>query len=62
MPVGYAVARGDNALLLYLDTWLLNAKLDGTVDALYHYWMLGQVKEVQPPRWSVIRNLLGWIG
>jgi hypothetical protein len=23
--------------------------------------MLGQVKETQPPRWSIIRNVLGWI-
>ena len=61
VPFGYAVAKGDTDLLAYLDTWLLNAEADGTVDALYRYWMLGQVKETQPPRWSVIRNVLGWI-
>ena len=61
IPSGYAVARGDIDLLLYLDTWLLNAKVDGTVDELYRYWMLGQVKQTQPPRWSVIRDVLGWI-
>jgi Na+/H+-dicarboxylate symporter/ABC-type amino acid transport substrate-binding protein len=61
LPTGYAVARGNPNLLLYLDTWLLNAKADGTIDELYRYWMLGQVKETQPPRWSVIRNVLGWI-
>jgi Na+/H+-dicarboxylate symporter/ABC-type amino acid transport substrate-binding protein len=60
VPAGYAVARGNTALLLYLNAWLLNAKLDGTVDSLYRYWMLGQVKQTQPPRWSVIRNVLGW--
>jgi Na+/H+-dicarboxylate symporter/ABC-type amino acid transport substrate-binding protein len=61
VPAGYVVARGNTDLLTYLDAWLLDAKLDGTVDALYRYWMLGQVKETQPPRWSVIRNVLGWI-
>jgi ABC-type amino acid transport substrate-binding protein len=61
IPSGYAVARGDTDLLLYLDTWLLNAKVDGTVDELYRYWMLGQVKQTQPPRWSVIRDVLGWV-
>lgn len=60
LPVGYAVAHDDSDLLLYLDTWLLNAKANGTVDALYRYWMLGEVKQTQPPRWSVIRNVLGW--
>lgn len=61
IPSGYAVARGDTDMLLYLDTWLLNAKVDGTVDELYRYWMLGRVEQAQPPRWSIIRNVLGWI-
>lgn len=61
LPGGYAVARGNVDLLLYLDTWLLNAEADGTVDQLYRYWMLGQVEATQPPRWSVIRDVLGWV-
>jgi proton glutamate symport protein len=60
-PAGYAVARRNTDLLLYLDSWLLNAKADGTIDELYRYWMLGEVKGTQPPRWSVIRNVLGWV-
>ena len=61
VPFGYAVARGNSDLLLYLDTWLLNAAGDGTIDALYRYWMLGEVAKTQPPRWSIIRNVLGWV-
>jgi Na+/H+-dicarboxylate symporter/ABC-type amino acid transport substrate-binding protein len=61
MPVGYAVALRNTRLLQYLDTWLLNAKARGTIDEIYRYWMLGQVKKTQPPRWSVIRNVLGWV-
>jgi len=61
IPSGYAVARGNTDLLLYLDAWLLNAKLNGTIDELYRYWMLGQIEATEPPRWSVIRNVLGWI-
>jgi ABC-type amino acid transport substrate-binding protein len=61
IPSGYAVAHGNTDLLVYLDAWLLNVEVDGTVDELYRYWMLGQVKGTQPPRWSVIRNVLGWI-
>ena len=60
-PFGYAVARGNSDLLLYFDTWLLNAEGVGTIDDLYKYWMLGQVRGTQPPRWSIIRNVLGWI-
>jgi ABC-type amino acid transport substrate-binding protein len=60
IPTGYAVARANVDLLRYLDTWLLTAKLNGTVDQFYRYWMLVQVKHTQSPRWSVIRNVLGW--
>ena len=60
-PSGYAVARGNSDMLLLLDAWLLNAKSDGTMDELYGYWMLGKVKRTQPPRWSIARDVLGWI-
>ena len=61
VPFGYSVGRDDEELLRYLDAWLLNARSDGTIDELYAYWMLGQVEGTQPPRWSVIRNVLHWI-
>jgi ABC-type amino acid transport substrate-binding protein len=61
VPVGYAVAKGNTTLRDYLDTWLLNAEAGGTLDALYSYWMLGDVRQTQPPRWSIIRDVLGWV-
>lgn len=61
LPMGYVVARSNTDMLLYLDTWLLSARSNGTIDQLYKYWMLGQVKAKQPPRWSIIRNVLGWV-
>ena len=61
VPTGYAVARGDADFLQYLDSWLLNAGGAGVLDRLYRYWILGQVKETQAPRWSVIRNVFGWV-
>lgn len=61
VPFAYSVPRGDAEMLTYINTWLRNAKGDGTVDALYRFWMLGQVSKIKPPRWSVIRDVLGWI-
>ncbi len=61
VPFGYSVGRDDEELRRYLDAWLLNARSDGTIGKLYSYWMLGQVEETQPPRWSVIRDVLHWI-
>jgi hypothetical protein len=34
---------------------------EGTVAELYDYWMLGGVAEPRHRRWSVIRNVLGWV-
>jgi ABC-type amino acid transport substrate-binding protein len=58
---GYAVDRRDQDLRLYLDTWLASRRIDGTIDDLYRYWMLGEVGDTQPPRWSVLRDVLGWV-
>lgn len=60
VPFAYAVGQGDNELLAFLDAWLVNARGTGTVDELYRYWMLGQVQQIKPPRWSVVRDVLGW--
>ena len=62
MPVGYAVAHGNEKLLKVFDGWLVAEKSRGTIDALYNYWMLGESAKVRrPPRWSVIRDVLHWV-
>ena len=61
VPFAYSVAQGEQELLAFLDAWLVNARGTGTVDELYRYWMLGQVQQTKPPRWSVARDVLGWI-
>ena len=41
---------------------LLAKQSEGTVDRLYRHWMLGGAAEAEKaPRWSVVRNLLGWV-
>jgi hypothetical protein len=34
---------------------------DKTLQALYDYWILGKNAVPQPPRWSIIRNVLHWV-
>ena len=60
-PFGYAVAPGDPQLLTFVDAWLQNARSSGSVDRLYRYWMLGEIDAARPPRWSIARDVLGWI-
>ena len=61
-PVSYAVARGNDDLLNAFNTWLLAKQSEGEVDRLYRHWMLGEAAIAEKaPRWSVIRNVLGWV-
>jgi Na+/H+-dicarboxylate symporter/ABC-type amino acid transport substrate-binding protein len=61
-PVAYAVAGGNTDLSKAFNAWLLAKQSEGTVDKLYRHWMLGGAAEAEKaPRWSVIRNLLGWV-
>jgi hypothetical protein len=34
---------------------------DDTVQRVYEYWILGRGAESRGPRWSVIRDVLGWV-
>jgi ABC-type amino acid transport substrate-binding protein len=43
------------------DAWLQNARSAGIVDRLYRFWMLGEIDETRPPRWSIARDVLGWL-
>jgi hypothetical protein len=47
--------------LAFFDAWLEAARNAGIVDALYRYWMLGQIDATRPPRWSIARDVLGWL-
>ena len=62
IPITYAVARGNSDLLDAVNAWLIAEKARGTIDSLYDYWMLGgAAKTESPSRWSIIRDVLGWV-
>lgn len=62
IPVAYAVAKENDRLLAAVNAWLIIEEAEGNIDALYAHWMLGEAaKAERPPRWSVIRNVLGWV-
>jgi ABC-type amino acid transport substrate-binding protein len=60
-PFGFAVARGASEMGEFLDTWIDLYRKNGTLNTLYDYWILGRNEEDDEPRWSVIRNVLGWV-
>ena len=60
--VGYAAAKGNDDLSRAVNAWLLSLKAYGGVDKLYRHWMLGEgMVANKPPRWSITRNVLGWV-
>ena len=36
-------------------------KGDGTLDALYDYWIMGTNAEPGRPRWAIARDVLHWV-
>jgi Na+/H+-dicarboxylate symporter/ABC-type amino acid transport substrate-binding protein len=58
----YAVARDcDDASLMFINYWLEMEEQYGSLDKKYQYWVLGKDTEHQPPRWSIIRDVLHWV-
>jgi len=60
-PIAYAVKLDDLEWLRYLDTWIELKRKDRTFDDAYDYWILGRDAAKKGPRWSVIRDVLGWV-
>lgn len=60
-PTGYAIAWDNTELLRYVDNWVKLKKVDGTVDDAYNHWILGETSGEVTKRWSVIKDVLGWV-
>lgn len=61
IPAVYAVPKGDTETTDFVSNWVYLKQKDGTIGSLYEYWMLGGVTRPRAPRWSVIRDVLGWV-
>jgi len=61
VPLAYPIAKRDQRLAAFLNTWIALKRKDGTIDAAYKHWILGQDAAPRQPRWSIIRNVLHWV-
>ncbi len=61
LPAGYPVPRGDDSWASYVREWLILKRKDQTVDNLFDHWIRGGGAQDPTPRWSIIRNVLGWV-
>jgi ABC-type amino acid transport substrate-binding protein len=60
IPAVYPMARNDQYLVDFINASLELKKRDGTVDAVFEYWILGKGATRKTQRWSIIRNVLHW--
>jgi len=61
MPMVFAMPQGDSAFSDLVDFWVVTQERTGAVSELYDYWILGRGAEDRPTRWSVARDVLGWV-
>ena len=61
IPMAYPIARGDQKMLDFLNTWIVLKKKDDTIERIYDYWILGRGAKKKEPRWTVVRNVLHWV-
>lgn len=61
VPEGYPIAKGDLEWAVFVSDWIRLKKKDQTIDALYDHWILGRGAGENGPRWSVVRDVLGWV-
>jgi len=61
LPAAYPVPKGDLEMVEFVSNWIELKRSEGTIDRLYQYWMHGGATADKTPRWSVIRDVLGWV-
>jgi len=60
IPLGFAVAKDQLEFAAFLGRWLTAKKSTGEIQAAYDYWVLGEGAEKREPRWSIMKDVLGW--
>lgn len=61
-PLAYVMPPSATTLHGFVDAWLELATRDGTVERYFSYWIMGQDPPgSRVPRWSILRDVLGWV-
>jgi len=62
VPLAFPIAPGGESFSDFIGSWIDIKKKDNSFQRYYDHWILGVTpEEEKPPRWSVIRNVLGWV-
>ena len=60
-PMALGLPRDAPLLHDFVETWLILQRESGIIERLERYWIQGEGAESTEPRWSVIRDVLGWV-
>jgi ABC-type amino acid transport substrate-binding protein len=60
IPTAFGLPVGARDLADAIDEWVVFATSEGQVRRAYDYWVLGKGAEEKGPRWSILRDVLGW--
>jgi ABC-type amino acid transport substrate-binding protein len=58
--VVYALPYGEIDFRNLVDLWIETRRASGEAEDAYNYWVRGRALSVRTPRWSVLRDVLGW--
>ena len=61
VPIGYPVAKREEEFANVVSRWIELTQAGPLDEQLYDHWILGKKAGAMGPRWSVLRDVLGWI-
>ena len=60
VPLAYPIAARDAEFANFMSQWVELKTASPTYRRMYDYWILGKGNENRQPRWSILRNVVGW--
>jgi len=60
IPTAFGVAMQSDTLAMVINEWIVYARNAGIIDRNFEYWVMGKGASNPEPRWSIMRNMLGW--
>ena len=61
VPLAFLLPADAPRLVSFVNTWLALNKEHGLVKLAHDHWILGKGLAEDKPRWSIIRDVLGWV-
>jgi hypothetical protein len=60
LPEAFGVALQSDDLASVINEWIVYARNAGIISRAHEYWITGQGAKSTEPRWSIMRDVLGW--